>query len=259
MELPDLGKHCSEPTCRQLDFLPMKCDACDELFCKNHITYDQHTCPSAYKKDVQVPVCPLCSAPIPVKRGEMADIAVSKHIDRNCKFDLSNRKQKIFKSRCLKPGCKKKELMEITCDHCQNNFCISHRHPLDHDCKSAAGMISKAGFAALNRSKLGSQEYNAKVKEISTSTRTEPSENMKYQQKSDLPYSEGSKVISGEIQNRMEEDEALQRALELSLLETGLNHLLTISPEEEDWELQQALEASREEHRRLRRKAVKVN
>ncbi|KAG8433022.1 hypothetical protein GDO86_013179 [Hymenochirus boettgeri] len=215
MELPDLGKHCSEPTCRQLDFLPMKCDACDELFCKNHITYDQHTCPSAYKK--------------------------------------------IFKSRCLKPGCKKKELMEITCDHCQNNFCISHRHPLDHDCKSAAGMISKAGFAALNRSKLGSQEYNAKVKEISTSTRTEPSENMKYQQKSDLPYSEGSKVISGEIQNRMEEDEALQRALELSLLETGLNHLLTISPEEEDWELQQALEASREEHRRLRRKAVKVN
>lgn len=32
------------------DFLPMKCDACQEIFCKDHITYATHKCTSAYKK-----------------------------------------------------------------------------------------------------------------------------------------------------------------------------------------------------------------
>nr|XP_033770832.1 AN1-type zinc finger protein 2A isoform X2 [Geotrypetes seraphini] len=50
MELPDLGKHCSERTCKQLDFLPLKCKACEQVFCKDHITYSQHKCASAYKK-----------------------------------------------------------------------------------------------------------------------------------------------------------------------------------------------------------------
>ncbi|XP_048723200.1 AN1-type zinc finger protein 2A isoform X3 [Caretta caretta] len=50
MEFPDLGKHCSEKTCKQLDFLPLKCDACKEVFCKDHITYDTHKCTSSYKK-----------------------------------------------------------------------------------------------------------------------------------------------------------------------------------------------------------------
>ncbi|XP_025939024.1 AN1-type zinc finger protein 2A isoform X3 [Apteryx rowi] len=50
MELPDLGGPCSEPACRRWDFLPLKCDACGEVFCKDHIRYDDHKCRSAYKK-----------------------------------------------------------------------------------------------------------------------------------------------------------------------------------------------------------------
>ncbi|XP_016157296.1 PREDICTED: AN1-type zinc finger protein 2A isoform X3 [Ficedula albicollis] len=50
MELPWLGEHCSERSCKQLDFLPLKCDACGEVFCKDHIRYDDHKCSSAYKK-----------------------------------------------------------------------------------------------------------------------------------------------------------------------------------------------------------------
>lgn len=79
MEFPDLGEHCSEKTCKRLgehhlkhcqsfgkrvgiklsfikinfynvDFLPMRCDACQEIFCKDHITYANHKCTSAYKK-----------------------------------------------------------------------------------------------------------------------------------------------------------------------------------------------------------------
>ena len=54
MELPHLGEHCSEASCKQLDYLPMKCDACNDLFCKDHLMYDDHVCKSKYKKDVQV-------------------------------------------------------------------------------------------------------------------------------------------------------------------------------------------------------------
>nr|XP_023510860.1 AN1-type zinc finger protein 2A isoform X3 [Equus caballus] len=50
MEFPDLGKHCSEKTCNQLDFLPLKCDACKQDFCKDHFTYTAHKCPYAFKK-----------------------------------------------------------------------------------------------------------------------------------------------------------------------------------------------------------------
>ena len=56
MELPHLGKHCSEKSCRQLDFLPMKCDACSEIFCKDHLQYDDHSCRSSYKKNIQVTI-----------------------------------------------------------------------------------------------------------------------------------------------------------------------------------------------------------
>lgn len=36
--------------CHLPDFLPLKCDACGEVFCKDHIRYDDHSCSSAYKK-----------------------------------------------------------------------------------------------------------------------------------------------------------------------------------------------------------------
>lgn len=31
MEFPDLGRHCSEESCYQLDFLPFKCDGCKKV------------------------------------------------------------------------------------------------------------------------------------------------------------------------------------------------------------------------------------
>uniref|UniRef100_A0A8B9BNV5 Zinc finger AN1-type containing 2A n=1 Tax=Anser brachyrhynchus TaxID=132585 RepID=A0A8B9BNV5_9AVES len=93
MELPGLGRHCAERACRRLDFLPLKCDACGEVFCKDHIRYDDHKCGSAYKKNVQVPVCPLCNAPVPVQKGEIPDVVVGAHMDKDCKY---NPAQHIF-------------------------------------------------------------------------------------------------------------------------------------------------------------------
>ncbi|CAH2307287.1 AN1-type zinc finger 2B [Pelobates cultripes] len=257
MELPDLGKHCSESTCKRLDFLPLECDACGDVFCKDHLTYDQHKCSSAYKKNVQVPVCPLCSAPVPIKRGEMPDVAVGRHIDRNCNFDSSNRKKKIFTNKCLKPGCKKKELMKIECDLCHNNFCLSHRHPLDHDCKANSRPLSKSGHAALNRF------VNASRQDKLTINTTESYKQCKsvklQQQSSNLPASQASNVSNVDIQNGLSEDDALQKALQLSLLDAGMRDVLTLSsPEEDNNELTQALKASLEEYRNCRMKSVKA-
>ncbi|XP_035753118.1 AN1-type zinc finger protein 2A isoform X1 [Egretta garzetta] len=133
------------------DFLPLKCDACGEVFCKNHIRYDDHECRSAYKKNVQVPVCPLCNAPVPVQKGEIPDIVVGAHMDKDCKYNPAQQKQRIFTNKCLKPGCKRKEMMRVVCEQCGGNFCIKHRHPLDHDCKGSSHPTSKAGYAALMR------------------------------------------------------------------------------------------------------------
>merc|ERR1712004_757925 len=60
------------------------CDACSRLFCKDHLLYDDHACSGKYKKDIQVPVCPLCSSPVPIARGAVPDLAVSAHIDQGC-------------------------------------------------------------------------------------------------------------------------------------------------------------------------------
>uniref|UniRef100_A0A8C9N6C9 Zinc finger AN1-type containing 2A n=1 Tax=Serinus canaria TaxID=9135 RepID=A0A8C9N6C9_SERCA len=123
MELPWLGEHCSERSCKQLDFLPLKCDACGE--------------------NVQVPVCPLCNTPIPVQKGEIPDIVVGAHIDKDCKYNPAQQKQKIFTNKCTKPGCKRKEMMKVVCEQCGGSFCIKHRHPLDHDCRGSSQPISK--------------------------------------------------------------------------------------------------------------------
>uniref|UniRef100_A0A8C3PSF0 Zinc finger AN1-type containing 2A n=1 Tax=Calidris pygmaea TaxID=425635 RepID=A0A8C3PSF0_9CHAR len=145
MELPGLDRRCAQRSCRRLDFLPLKCDACEEVFCKDHIRYGDHACGSAYKKNVQVPVCPLCNTPIPVQRGEIPDVVVGAHMDKDCNYNPAQQKQRIFTNKCLKPGCKRKEMMKVVCDQCGGNFCIKHRHPLDHDCRGSSRPTSKAG------------------------------------------------------------------------------------------------------------------
>jgi hypothetical protein len=44
MDLPPIGAHCSLPSCRELDLLPIRC-RCDSQFCKTHIFPDAHQCP----------------------------------------------------------------------------------------------------------------------------------------------------------------------------------------------------------------------
>ncbi|XP_015589288.1 AN1-type zinc finger protein 2A [Cephus cinctus] len=190
MEFPNLGEHCSEQTCNRLDFLPLKCDACESIFCTDHISYITHSCPSAYKKDVQVPVCPLCNMPIPSKRGDPPDLAVGQHMDNDCQADFGKSRRKVFTNKCSTKGCKIKEIVQVKCSDCGNNFCLKHRHPTDHACIGREEATRLRRLEALNR-------------QTSSKTAVQGSTN-------------DSQNIRN-IQGTLSEDEALARALQASL------------------------------------------
>jgi predicted nucleic acid binding AN1-type Zn finger protein len=127
-EFPDFGKHCSANECKQLDFLPVICDACKQPFCVNHFQYVNHSCTKAINKDRQVPVCPLCSKPVPIAPGRSPDEVISSHLDNNC----ANPSKRSFP--CELKGCKKREFVQVSCRDCKHNFCLSHRFQKEHFC-----------------------------------------------------------------------------------------------------------------------------
>lgn len=185
MEFPDLGEHCSEKSCNKLDFLPMKCDACDKIFCSEHFSYIKHDCLSAHKNNVQVPVCPLCGEPVPTPRNVSPDQTVGQHIDQYCKSET----KKIFTNRCTYKNCKKKELIPFNCSQCTQNFCLRHRHTADHECKGPINTRRNLLANKAEKRREGSGNNNR---------------NSNYVEK---------------IQGNMTEDEALAKALAQSIIE----------------------------------------
>lgn len=219
MEFPHLGQHCNEATCNRLDFLPVKCDSCDKVFCATHYNYERHNCPGAHKKNFQVPICPLCGEPVPTAPGVEPDLTVSQHIDKQCKSDS----KKIYTNRCHAKGCKRKELIPVQCSQCKLNFCLRHRHTSDHDCKPATpnaastsagdsqGVFkifsdtrAKAAQAAEHRWQ-NKQQTNPKARQVPPAVATVAQRTTPVQVQN--------------IQGNMTEDEALAHALALSIME----------------------------------------
>lgn len=256
MELPHIGQHCNEPTCKQLDFLPMKCDACDKIFCQDHIVYSAHKCTESYKKDNQIPVCPLCNLPCPLRKGELPDVVVGRHIESDCQSDPAKERRKVYTNRCSKKGCKKKELIPVKCETCHQNFCLRHRHETDHDCKgfldTGRGMTS-AGAAALFRAQ---QAGSSNTKKPSTSGVPNTKGFSSYNQNHNNtrpPICQQRPNVSS-IQGTMNEDEALARALQLSMATestSAQNQTQGMTEQErEDFLLAQALSSSEQESNR---------
>lgn len=228
MEFPHLGQHCSESSCNRLDFLPVKCDSCDKVFCGDHMLYARHQCESAYKKDIQVPVCPLCNQPVPIKRGELPDVSVGAHIDRDCQWDPALKKR-IYVNKCYVKSCKTKEIVKVTCRYCNLNFCLKHRHTADHSCE-----------------KVNSKEQNGVINKPS-STRSNSTREPRVSNSTRENY-------ATHAQNLVSEDEALAQAIHLSLNDnTPPQSNLRFSTDqdfEEDLNLAKALAESENEYQR---------
>lgn len=232
MELPDLGQQCSEVTCKQLDFLPLKCDACENIFCREHIAYKDHNCSSAYKKDVQVPVCPLCNTPIPVKKNETPDVVVGRHIDNDCQSDPAKNKRKVFSNKCSVKGCKIKEVIPVVCNKCKLNFCLKHRLETDHQCEGEAGAARRRAMeAALARQKgqTGSDHSKSSGPSSSRGSISRFLSNGPFHLQNGAPSHVQNgpqprnkhRATAADVQGSMSEDEALARALALSMQETS--------------------------------------
>ena len=100
MEFPNLGGHCQFVECGIYDFLLIECSGCHKNFCKEHGQYDEHKC--KFRKD---------------------NIIDDKVVNKPKK---DNRKGCVI--------CKKKDLVENTCNKCGKIVCLTHRYVELHNC-----------------------------------------------------------------------------------------------------------------------------
>ncbi|KAL0992829.1 hypothetical protein UPYG_G00099080 [Umbra pygmaea] len=152
-------------------------------------------------------------------------------------------------------------MIRVTCDQCHMNYCLKHRHPLDHDCKPGAKPVSKSGYAALMRTQ-GASSSSAATSGSRGSSRPVSNGNVRAQSAQagytpapamHPPPAQNVMPASASFQAGLTEEQALQRALEMSLAESARSSVQqpTLSPQEqEDLALAQALAASEEEYRR---------
>ncbi|PIK47051.1 putative AN1-type zinc finger protein 1 [Apostichopus japonicus] len=114
---------------RGRDFLPFTCSSCNGIFCLEHRSTAAHNCEKAEEK--------------------VASSTVKSE----------------FKSySCSKADCRKKGPVPVTCPFCNFQFCMSHRHPQDHDCTKMPEREKSVPMA----------ETAKMVKEIQARHRTNP-------------------------------------------------------------------------------------
>ncbi|XP_065885452.1 AN1-type zinc finger protein 2A-like [Dysidea avara] len=221
MEFPELGEHCAVASCSRLDFLPFTCDACQKVFCKDHHQYEKHDCQEAYTKNVTVPVCPLCNQPVPIKRGTDPNVSVDEHIANDCQSDKA---KKAYSNKCRYPGCKKKELVPVVCEHCGKNYCLRHRFQDDHNCTAAQLATPKKAHGS------GVHTKPSPVRQTSSGRTNRPPQATYMAQsgaemnrlRMERRHQQGGQQRSAynQLQQGMGEDEALAMAMAASLGQT---------------------------------------
>ncbi|KAJ1988740.1 hypothetical protein H4R33_002326 [Dimargaris cristalligena] len=144
MELPHVGRQCALAECRQLDFLPFRCQFCHLDYCETHWKVDDHPCANGHQaRDVRVPVCPLCHKPVPVPRGEDPNLRMDTHIANRCADPGTSLSAPAYKPVCQFRTCKAKVFVSAKCPKCQVQFCLKHRFETDHQCPGPRSAPSK--------------------------------------------------------------------------------------------------------------------
>eukprot|EP00747_Dinoflagellata_sp_TGD_P161999 gnl/TRDRNA2_/TRDRNA2_179124_c0_seq1.p1 gnl/TRDRNA2_/TRDRNA2_179124_c0~~gnl/TRDRNA2_/TRDRNA2_179124_c0_seq1.p1 ORF type:complete len:176 (-),score=28.16 gnl/TRDRNA2_/TRDRNA2_179124_c0_seq1:200-727(-) len=128
---------CSDPYCRQCDFLPVTCDACEQIFCSEHLSYTSHACTGVAKKDRRVIICPLCSKSVTHPAGEDENDVFQRHVDSGACQPVCGKMPE--KPRCPVKGCKERltSINSCTCSTCKQRVCLKHRFEDAHDCRVA--------------------------------------------------------------------------------------------------------------------------
>ncbi len=140
--LIEVGRHCSEPSCHQLDFLPHLCHKCGQYYCLDHFQLTRHKCVEPLESVNTMPTCPLCNKDIKVPRNASKDEYVDRHIASGCTEHLLALTAQEKEARrqawhCDAGFCSntKDKLSTLTCPQCHGTFCLKHRFPSDHRCE----------------------------------------------------------------------------------------------------------------------------
>eukprot|EP00922_Rhytidocystis_sp_ex-Travisia-forbesii_P007013 GHVS01010255.1.p1 GENE.GHVS01010255.1~~GHVS01010255.1.p1 ORF type:complete len:232 (+),score=28.03 GHVS01010255.1:51-698(+) len=134
----DKGQHCSDPYCRQQDFLPFTCGLCNEVFCLSHFPPAAHSCPNESSGDRRVLICPLCLGAVHYQE-QPPDVVWQTHAEStDCRRDLYVQRKTTAK--CPVNGCREKltAISRFECKRCRTVVCMRHRLPEDHHCEVAA-------------------------------------------------------------------------------------------------------------------------
>ncbi|KAK2865270.1 hypothetical protein FQN49_003742 [Arthroderma sp. PD_2] len=118
-DLEEIGKHCEFEFCRQLDFLPFRCESCKGTFCLDHRTETTHKCPKAGEWAAR-------------RRGGLNGTASTVPPRLSPKPTVYNSTQ------CSHPSCKTlihtMASAGVHCQNCNREYCLPHRMREDHDC-----------------------------------------------------------------------------------------------------------------------------
>ncbi|EME79558.1 uncharacterized protein MYCFIDRAFT_71172 [Pseudocercospora fijiensis CIRAD86] len=139
-----IGAHCQMPFCRQLDFLPFRCESCKGKFCGDHRTETAHSCPKAgewARKRAEANRGPTTNTPFASKPNILT-----------------------HEQQCSEPSCKTlintPLVTGVHCDKCRRSYCLKHRFTYDHNCsnltplgtgKNTAATQKEKGLAALEK------------------------------------------------------------------------------------------------------------
>jgi len=114
-----IGSRCQQPYCRQLDFLPFKCESCKGTYCLDHRTESAHNCPKAGEWAR--------------RRAQAQQTAASPGYAPSPKPNILNHEQQ-----CSEPSCKNlintPLVTGVHCDKCRREYCLKHRFTYDHNC-----------------------------------------------------------------------------------------------------------------------------
>lgn len=152
----DVGAHCANPSCSQLDFLPFKCSGCRATFCLLHRVPSAHACPCAGDADLTVLLCPLCAASVRLPASGDANAAWEAHAaSAHCDPAAYASRVAIRHCPAVTNGrrCREKLVASgtVTCKSCGQQTCLKHRFGDEHGCaafRAAAATATAARRAA---------------------------------------------------------------------------------------------------------------
>lgn len=160
MDLEHIGEHCSHPGCNMKDFLPFHCDICKSTFCLEHRTYASHACSGAFSRDKISIECPMCKESIRLTKADNPDEVWQQHYFNGCNHgDSNNNSNSSSKAgggstpplhKCAKPNCRTVlgPSNTMQCSKCNQEVCLSHRLPEEHDCRGIKGTSSSGSSLA---------------------------------------------------------------------------------------------------------------